>query len=177
MYYMIQGMGKKAKPMAIFFSIAGLFGGVPAFTANQFTQTLIDVVRPQVNIYEMSVFHWKVLIGIILTIATSFVVFGGLKKIAKVATAIVPFMVVVYLLAVVFIMFQNAGEIFPAFKLIFSEAFNMETAVKGGFWGLVIIGIRRAVFSNEAGVGTAPMFHGQSKTNEPIPSRFPCPRA
>ena len=168
MYYMTKGMGKWAKPMAVFFSIAGLFGVLPAFTANQFTQTLMDVVRPQVNIYEMSVLNWKILIGVLLTIATSFVVFGGLKKIAKVATAIVPFMVLVYLLAVVFIMFQNAAEIFPAFKLIFSEAFNMETAVKGGFWGLVIIGIRRAVFSNEAGVGTAPMFHGQSKTNEPI---------
>ena len=168
MYYITEGMGKKAKPLAVFFCVAGLFGVLPAFTTNQFTQTLLDVVKPHENIWAFSIFQWKVIIGISLSILTSFVVFGGLKKIAKVATAIVPFMVVVYLLAVIFIMFQNAAGIFPAFKLIFSEAFNMETAVKGGFWGLVIIGIRRAVFSNEAGVGTAPMFHGQSKTKEPI---------
>ena len=168
MYYMTEGMGKKAKGMAVFFAIAGLFGVLPAFTTNQFTQTLMDVVRPHENIWTLSVFKWKVIIGVSLSVATSFVVFGGLKKIAKVATAIVPFMVLVYLLAVVFIMIQNAAAVFPAFKLIFSEAFNLETAVKGGFWGLIIIGIRRAVFSNEAGVGTAPMFHGQSKTKEPI---------
>lgn len=168
MYYITQGMGKKARPLAVFFCVAGLFGVLPAFTTNQFTQTLMGVVRPNETIALLGNFNWKLGIGIVLSIITSFVIFGGLKKIAKVATAIVPFMVLLYLLAVVFIMIMNVGEIVPSLKLIFTEAFNIKTAVQGGLWGLIIIGIRRAVFSNEAGVGTAPMYHGQSKTKEPV---------
>jgi AGCS family alanine or glycine:cation symporter len=168
MYYITQGIGKKAKPLAIFFCIAGLFGVLPAFTTNQFTQTLVGVINPDETIAVLGEFNWKLTIGIILSIITSFVIFGGLKKIAKVATAIVPFMVMLYLLAVTYIMIVNAGEVFPSLKLIFAEAFNLKTAVQGGLWGLIIIGIRRAVFSNESGVGNAPMYHGQSKTKEPV---------
>ncbi len=168
MYYMMQGMGKKAKPLAVFFCIAGLFGVLPAFTTNQFTQTLMGVIDPNSSIAAFGDFNWKLGIGIVLSIITSFVIFGGLKKIAKVATTIVPFMVLMYLLAVVVIMSMNLGEVLPSLKLILVEAFNFKTAVQGGFWGLVIIGIRRAVFSNESGVGNAPMYHGQSKTSEPI---------
>ncbi|ALM07978.1 sodium/alanine symporter [Sediminicola sp. YIK13] len=168
MYYITKGMGIKAKPLAVFFCVAGLFGVLPAFTVNQFTQTLMGVIQPNENIALLGDFNWKLGIGIVLSIITSFVIFGGLKKIAKVATAIVPFMVLVYLIAVIYIMIINAGQIFPSLKLIFVEAFNFKTAVQGGLWGLIIIGIRRAVFSNESGVGNAPMYHGQSKTNEPI---------
>lgn len=168
MYYITKGMGPKAKPLAIFFCLAGLFGVLPAFTVNQFTQTLMGVIQPNENIALLGDFNWKLGIGIVLSIITSFVIFGGLKKIARVATAIVPFMVLVYLVAVIYIMIINAGQIFPSLKLIFVEAFNFKTAVQGGLWGLIIIGIRRAVFSNESGVGNAPMYHGQSKTNEPI---------
>ena len=168
MYYITKGMGIKAKPLAVFFCIAGLFGVLPAFTVNQFTQTLMGVIQPNENIALLGDFNWKLGIGIVLSIITSFVIFGGLKKIAKVATAIVPFMVLVYLIAVIYIMIINAGQVFPSLKLIFVEAFNFKTAVQGGLWGLIIIGIRRAVFSNESGVGNAPMYHGQSKTNEPI---------
>lgn len=168
MYYITKGMGMKAKPLAVFFCLAGLFGVLPAFTVNQFTQTIMGVVQPNENIALLGDFNWKLGIGIVLSIITSFVIFGGLKKIAKVATAIVPFMVLVYLVAVIYIMVINAGQVFPSLKLIFVEAFNFKTAVQGGLWGLIIIGIRRAVFSNESGVGNAPMYHGQSKTNEPI---------
>jgi len=168
MYYITKGLGKKAKPLAIFFCIAGLFGVLPAFTTNQFTQTLMKVIEPDTVFMVLGEFQWKLIIGIVLSIITSFVIFGGLTKIAKVATAIVPFMVLVYLLAVVYILLTNVSGILPSFKLIFTEAFNLKTVVTGGLWGLILIGIRRAVFSNESGVGTAPMFHGQSKTKEPI---------
>jgi len=168
MYYITKGMGQKAKPLAVFFCVAGLFGVLPAFTTNQFTQTLMGVINPDETIALFGDFNWKLGIGIVLSIITSFVIFGGLKKIAKVATAIVPFMVLLYLLAVMIIMVMNAGQIWPSLKLILIEAFNFKTAVQGGLWGLIIIGIRRAVFSNESGVGSAPMYHGQSKTKEPI---------
>lgn len=174
MYYMVQGLGKKAKPLAIFFSIAGLFGFLGVFTANQFTETFMGVVRPEESLFALGgntqdpVFHWKLLIGVVLALISSFVIFGGLKNIAKVATAIVPFMVLVYLVAVILVMAANASKVGPSLQLIVTEAWNFKTMVTGGFWGLVIIGVRRAMFSNEAGLGSAPMYHGQSKNKEPI---------
>ncbi len=168
MYYITQGLGQKARPLAIFFAVCGLFGFLGVFTANQFTETFMTVVNPGKSIYAMGDLNWKLTIGILLAVTTSFVIFGGLNKIAKVASAIVPFMVGVYLVAVVVVMVMNPGQIVPSLKLIFTEAFNFKTMVTGGFWGLVIIGVRRAMFSNEAGLGSAPMYHGQSKTDNPI---------
>lgn len=168
MFYITQGLGVRAKPLAVFFSIAGLFGFLGVFTANQFTETFMSVVEPNETIAAFGDFNWKLGIGFALAIISSFVIFGGLKNIAKVATAIVPFMVMVYLLAVIGVMVTNAGQILPSLKLIITEAWNFKTVVTGGFWGLIILGVRRAMFSNEAGLGSAPMYHGQSKNNEPI---------
>ena len=168
MFYIVNGLGKKYKPLAIFFALAGLFGFLGVFTANQFTETFMSVIEPSKTIAEMSDFNWKLTIGFVLAIVSSFVIFGGLEKIAKVATAIVPFMVMVYLVAVLFVMFMNASQVIPSLKMIITEAWNFKSIVTGGFWGLVIIGVRRAMFSNEAGLGSAPMYHGQSKNDEPI---------
>ncbi len=168
MYYITKGLGEKAKPLAIFFAVCGLFGFLGVFTANQFTETFMSVVDPGATIMDMSDENWKWTIGLILAVITSFVIFGGLTKIAKVASAIVPFMVAVYLVAVIAVMAMNSGQILPALKMIFVEAWNFKSLATGGFWGLVIIGVRRAMFSNEAGLGSAPMYHGQSKNDEPI---------
>lgn len=168
MYYITQGLGEKARPLAIFFAICGLFGFLGVFTANQFTETFMSVIEPSETLYAMGDAQWKWAIGFALAIITSFVIFGGLTKIAKVASALVPFMVAVYLIAVLVVMALNASEILPSLKMIVTEAWNFKTVVTGGFWGLVIIGVRRAMFSNEAGLGSAPMYHGQSKTDNPI---------
>ncbi len=167
MFYITRGMGKWARPMAVFFSICGLFGFLGVFTANQFTEAFMGVVKPQETLFMASEFNWKLGIGFLLAIITSIVIFGGLSKIAKVASAIVPFMVGVYLIAVIFVMANNAVQVLPALKMIFVEAWNFDTIVTGGFWGLVIVGVRRAMFSNEAGLGSAPMYHGQSRNDEP----------
>lgn len=168
MYYITKGLGPKAKPLAVFFAVCGLFGFLGVFTANQFTETFMSVVSPSDTLFAMSDLNWKLTIGVLLALITSVVIFGGLKNIAKVASAIVPFMVAVYLFAVIAVMAMNSEQIIPSIKLIFTEAFNFNTVVTGGFWGLVIIGVRRAMFSNEAGLGSAPMYHGQSKTDNPI---------
>ncbi|WP_420400854.1 alanine/glycine:cation symporter family protein [Flagellimonas sp.] len=168
MFYITKGLGKKYKPLAIFFCLSGIFGFLGVFTANQFTETFMSVVEPADSLFAMSDFNWKLSVGIVLAIITSFVIFGGLTKIAKVATAIVPVMVMVYLVAVIVVMVLNASQVVPALKLIITEAWNFKTIVTGGFWGLVIIGVKRAMFSNEAGLGSAPMYHGQSKNDEPI---------
>lgn len=168
MYYITKGLGEKARPLAIFFAVCGLFGFLGIFTANQFTETFMSVVEPSKTIFEMSDMNWKLTIGIVLAVITSLVIFGGLKNIAKVASAIVPFMVAVYLIAVLVVMALNASQILPSLKTIITEAWNFKTIVAGGFWGFIIIGVKRAMFSNEAGLGSAPMYHGQSKTDNPI---------
>ena len=168
MYYITKGLGEKARPLAIFFAVCGLFGFLGVFTANQFTETFMSVVDPGTTLIEMSDQNWKWTIGIVLAIITSLVIFGGLSNIAKVASAIVPFMVALYLVAVIVVMALNSEQILPSLKMIITEAWNFKSLATGGFWGLVIIGVRRAMFSNEAGLGSAPMYHGQSKNDEPI---------
>ena len=163
MYYMHLGIQKWGKPLAIWFSIAGLFGVLPAFTANQLTQTFMDVIRPE-EMGNFSTFQWKFLIGIGLSLASAFVIFGGLQTIVRVTSNLVPLMVLLYMVLGGYILFTHFEAILPSFKLILTEAFNLKTAVAGGFWGLVILGVRRAVFSNESGVGNAPMYHGQSQS-------------
>ena len=165
MFYMQFGIKKWGKSLAIWFSIAGLFGVLPAFTANQLTQTFINVIEPD-KLFSIGDFQWKFIIGVVLSIVSSFVIFGGLKSIVKVTSNLVPAMVVLYFLIGMFILISNSEAVVPTFRLIFNEAFNMETAVTGGFWGLVILGVRRAVFSNESGVGNAPMYHGQSQSSK-----------
>ncbi|MEE3034781.1 MAG: amino acid carrier protein [Bacteroidota bacterium] len=166
MYYMSLGIKKWGKPMAIWFSIAGLFGVLPAFTANQLTETFVNVVDPMALYPTVDPFNWKFAFGILLSIISAVVIFGGLKSIVRVSSNLVPFMVVLYLLMGVLILILNFDKIIPTFILIFQEAFNLKTIYAGGFWGLVVLGVRRAVFSNESGVGNAPMYHGQSQTKK-----------
>ena len=165
MYYMKDGIKKYGKTLAIWFSVAGLFGVLPAFTANQLTQSYIDVLNPN-QLIDLGEFGWKLIIGIILTILTSLVIFGGLKSIVKVTSGLVPLMVIIYFLIGLFILVSNYSIIPSTFKLIFVNAFDFNSAVVGGFWGLILIGIKRAVFSSESGVGLAPIYHGQSTTTK-----------
>ena len=165
MYYMSLGIKKWGRPLAIWFSIAGLIGVLPAFTANQLTQSYIDVLNPN-QFLNLGNIGWKLIIGIVFTILTSFVIFGGLKSIVKVTSGLVPIMVILYFILGIYILISNMDVVPSTFYLIFSEAFNLNTIVQGGFWGLVLIGIRRAVFSSESGVGLAPIYHGQSTTKK-----------
>ena len=167
MYYMTIGIPRWGKPLAIWFSIAGLFGVLPAFTANQLTQTVMTVVQPNQYI-SMGDFYWKILLGVLFVLISGWVILGGLKKIVTVTSKLVPIMVMLYFSMGVFILLNNYTLVLPALSSIFSEAFNLNTAVTGGFWGLILLGVRRAVFSNESGVGNAPMYHGQSSTKEPV---------
>jgi len=165
MYYMSLGIKKWGRPLAIWFSIAGLVGVLPAFTANQLTQSYIDVLNPN-EFINLGIFGWKLLIGIVFTILTSFVIFGGLKSIVKITSGLVPLMVILYFMLGIYILISNIDAVPSTFYLIFSEAFNFNTIVQGGFWGIVLIGIRRAIFSSESGVGLAPIYHGQSATKQ-----------
>ena len=124
MYYMTLGIKKWGRPLAIWFSVAGLVGVLPAFTANQLTQSYIDVLDPN-SFLNIGDGNWKLIIGVIFTILTSFVIFGGLKSIVKVTSGLVPVMVVLYFLLGIFILIANLNVVPSTFALIFSEAFNL----------------------------------------------------
>ena len=170
MYVIEQGMGKKFKFLSYWFSIAGLVGCLSLLQANQLTQIMSDYVVKSFDIEQS--FNLNLIIGIIIAILVSSVIFGGLSRIAEVASKIVPFMVMVYLLSGLFIVLSNASSIPAIFANIFSSAFN-GSSVAGGFAGTAIVisqGFRRAAFSNEAGMGTEVMAIGASKNNQPIKS-------
>ena len=170
MYVIEQGMGKKFKFLSYWFSIAGLVGCLSLLQANQLTQIMSDYVVKSFDIEQS--FNLNLIIGIIVAILVSSVIFGGLSRIAEVASKIVPFMVMVYLLSGLFIVLSNASSIPAIFSNIFSSAFN-GSSVAGGFAGTAIVisqGFRRAAFSNEAGMGTEVMAIGASKNNQPIKS-------
>lgn len=164
MYVITEGLGKKWKPFAVFFSAAGLIGTLPAFQANQLTQTLVDVFQVQ----ETNHFTAKLLLGITTAIIVAMVIFGGIKRIGSVAGKLVPVMVVVYLLTVLTILFLRLEQVPAIFSLIFEDAFTGKSVLGGALGALIITGVKRAAFSNEAGLGTAPMMHGTAKTKEPI---------
>ena len=170
MYVIEQGMGKKFKFLSYWFSIAGLVGCLSLLQANQLTQIMSDYVVKSFDIEQS--FNLNLMIGIIIAILVSSVIFGGLSRIAEVASKIVPFMVMVYLLSGLFIVLSNASSIPAIFSNIFTSAFN-GSSVAGGFAGTAIVisqGFRRAAFSNEAGMGTEVMAIGASKNNQPIKS-------
>ena len=171
MYVIEQGMGKKFKFLSYWFSIAGLVGCLSLLQVNQLTQILSDqLIKTNPNI--ATAIPLDLTIGIVIALIVSVVIFGGLQRIADVASKVVPFMVLVYLSAGLFIVFSNITLVPSIFNLIFTSAFN-GSSVAGGFVGTAVVisqGFRRAAFSNEAGMGTEVMAIGASKNNEPIRS-------
>ena len=175
MYFIVNGLGKKWIPMAIFFSFCGMVGALPVFNVNQLTQAINDIILKP-NGYEVSLFS-NAIIGLILIILTSIVIFGGLKRISSVSAKLVPFMVAVYIISILIILIVNYNNVPEYLYLIFYDAFNADyysgnSALGGVLGALIILGIRRGAFSNEAGIGMAPMAHGAAKTNNPVKEGF-----
>lgn len=171
MYFIVEGLGKAWKPLAIFFSICAMVGALPVFNVNQLTQAVNDILlRP--NGIEVTDYT-NLGIGIFLVIITSIVVLGGLKRIGKVTARLVPSMVLLYFFLVVIILIIHIDVVPKYLGMIFTDAFAADFIKPDAFFGgalgtLIILGIRRGAFSNEAGIGTAPMAHGAAKTAEPV---------
>lgn len=171
MYFIMEGLGKNWKFLAVIFSVAGLVGALPVFNVNQLTQAVNDLVLKPAGMYTG--FNSNLTIGIILGLITAIVILGGLSRISNTASKLVPGMVLLYFGMVVIILAVNF-EVLPKYlSLIFTDAFTAnfykgDAFLGGVVGGLLLLGIRRGAFSNEAGIGTAPMAHGAAKTNEPI---------
>jgi AGCS family alanine or glycine:cation symporter len=171
MYFIVEGLGRKWLPMAILFSVSGLIGALPVFNVNQLTQAINDILLKPAGLFAD--FRSNLVVGLVLATITAIVILGGLSRISKTAEKLVPTMVVLYFLAVLVIIGLNIEVVPHYLKLIFTDAFRAEfykgDAFMGGVvGGLILLGIRRGAFSNEAGIGTAPMAHGAAKTNEPV---------
>jgi len=167
MYYLTKGLKSKGleklgKILAVLFAIfviGGSFGGGNMFQVNQAFQLVENITGG-----EASVLHGKGwLFGIVMAVLVGVVIIGGIKKIAKVTDKIVPFMVVIYVTASLFVIFSNLNMIGDAFSQIFTGAFSPE-GVAGGAVGVLVQGFRRAAFSNEAGIGSASIAHSAVKT-------------
>jgi len=168
MYVIIEGLGKKWKPLAMLFCFTCLFGALPIFQANQLTQVIKEVILIPQGWAEPQSLLSNFIIAMILVVLVSIVILGGIKRIGSVAGKLVPAMVVLYIVSVLYIMAVNYQSIPNVFNLIITDAFNAEAVLGGAVGAIIIAGARRAAFSNEAGIGTAPMAHGAAKTKEPI---------
>ena len=162
MYVIREALPKPLYPLALLFALAGLIGTLPIFQANQLTALI------QGAAFGDAAPTWaSLLIGTCLASVVGAVIFGGLPRVANVAVALLPMMVVVYLLMTLWVVANNISAVPGILLSIVREALS-PTAVGGGFLGVMLIGISRGAFSNEAGVGTEVMAHGAAKTNEPI---------
>lgn len=150
------------KILAVIFSvfcIGGALGGGNMFQSNQTVTILTD------SFGGLSSLDW--IIALLLAVSVGIVLIGGIRRIAHVAEAIVPLMAMIYILAAMTVLLVNAEHVPSAFIFMFEDAFT-GTAVGGGIIGAIIQGFRRAAFSNEAGLGSAPIAHAAAKTNEPV---------
>ena len=172
MYFIMGGLGKSWKPLAVFFSLCGLIGALPVFNVNQLTQALNDILLIP-NGVEVGL-KSNLIVGFVLISITALVILGGIKRIGNVASRLVPSMVALYFVLVIVILVAHSDVLVFYLKLIFTDAFAAnyypkdDTFLGGVLGALILHGIKRGAFSNEAGIGTAPMAHGAAKTDEPI---------
>ena len=162
MYIIREALPRAFYPLAVMFALAGLIGTLPLFQANQLTALIGDAVfsgNPPVWAGPVT--------GVVLAVVVGKVIFGGLPRVAKVAVAALPAMVIVYLAMTLWIVVSHITEVPGVLASIVSEAFQ-PSAVGGGMLGVILIGVSRGAFSNEAGVGTEVMAHGAARTGEPV---------
>ncbi|MCQ8262809.1 alanine/glycine:cation symporter family protein [Streptococcus suis] len=165
MHYITLGMGKKWKPLAVFFAISGVLVallGIGTFSqVNSITASL-----------ETSFGLAPQLVSIVTAISIAFFIFGGIEKISDVSTKVVPFMAILYILASITVLAVHWDQLLPTLALVFKSAFTPAAAV-GGFVGATVKeaiqrGIARGVFSNESGLGSAPIAAAAAKSDNPV---------
>ena len=168
MYVITEGMSKKFHPLAYLFSFAGLLGCLSLFQANQLTQIVQDQIYIPFGYFQNNPMLGQLLIGILMAGVISAVIFGGIRRIGQVASKLVPSMVAIYMLCGAIILIRNFTMIDDIFLSIVRDAFTGDAVLGGSMGAIIVTGIRRAAFSNEAGIGTEAMAHGAAITKEPV---------
>ena len=180
MHIIERGLGRSWKPLARFFAIAGMFGTLCIMNANQLTEAFMSTFTTPDGIAANGLLSnvgdilgisnaqtYRLLFGCAVCAVVSLVIFGGITRIANVASILVPFMVGLYFIAVLYIIISNIHGVPAVIGRIFSEAFSLRAGF-GAFIGIAIIGARRAALVNDAGIGTATLMHGASRNETPV---------
>ncbi len=180
MHIIVQGLGRKWTPLAKFFAVAGMFGTLCIMNANQLTEAFMTMFSTPETIASSGFLTaiggaiglgngqtLRLLFGIAIAAVVAVVILGGIKRIARVATVMVPFMVGLYFVMVLYIILSRIGDVPGVFRHIFEEAFNLRAGL-GALAGIAIIGARRAALVNDAGIGTASLMHGASRNDNPV---------
>jgi AGCS family alanine or glycine:cation symporter len=155
----MRGLGVVLSIMFAVMCIGGSVGGGCAFQVNQ----SLGALQEQFPVFK----EWGWLYGLIMVVAVGIVIIGGIRRIAATAEKIVPAMCGIYLLTALYIILANYDQVGAAFAKILNEAFSWDSTY-GGFLGVMVIGVKRAAFSNEAGIGSAAIAHSAAKTDEPV---------
>lgn len=167
MYMITSGLGPGWKPLAVFFCIFALIGSLCVMQANQLTESVMTLFASP----EKNTLAGRFIIGAVICLIVGAVIFGGISRISMVASKIVPAMVALYMLLIVYIIVTHLGAVPGIFRDIFVGAFSTQAAgggIAGGIVSVALTGVRRAALVNEAGIGTASMMHGASRSSEPV---------
>ncbi len=175
MHYIAHGLTRRkmrwlGQPLSVIFAILCIGGGITGGNMIQINQTAHQIIF--ITGGESSIFHgYAWVLGLITAILIGLVVVGGIKGIAKVTTILTPTMCALYIISGLIVIFANITNIPSALALILKEAFH-PTAIAGGFFGIIIIGLRRSVQCNEAGTGAAAIVYAAAQTKEHISQGF-----
>lgn len=169
MYVIREGLGKRWLPLAYFFAFAGMLGTMPVFQVNQLVAILRTTVGDSLGLVSGEQhFTFDISVGLILAAVVLAVAWGRLPRLGRVTSLLVPSMVVGYLLLTLTVLTTHASLLPGALAAIFIDAFSGQAVAGGALGSVIIMGVRRAAFSNEAGIGTEAMAHGAAKTAEPV---------
>ena len=169
MHVIVEGMGKRWYPLAALFAAACLIGALPLFQANQFIQLLREVVAiPAGWASQEQHFTFDLVASSIVAILVGSVVAGRIERIGRLTVRLVPTMVIMYFMMTATVLYTYAADIPVTLWLIVTDAFTGQAAAGGSIGAVILIGVRRGAFSNEAGIGTESMAHGTAKTAQPI---------
>lgn len=169
MYVIREGLGRRWMPLAMLFAFAGLLGTMPAFQVNQLVQIVREVVAIPAGVTSAeNHFVFDLSLGVIIATLVLLVISGQIQRVGQVTLRLVPAMVAIYLLMTFWVLGIFAAEIPSALQLIVTDAFTGEAVAGGAIGTVILMGVRRGAFSNEAGIGTESMAHGAAKTREPV---------
>ncbi|MDB2596036.1 alanine:cation symporter family protein [Pseudomonadales bacterium] len=170
MYVIREALPKRMHFLAYFFAIVAMIGCLPVLQSNQLIQIIRDLIFIDQGLLDadQDPFYFNLFAGMALAAIAGSIIFGGLNRIAKAATLIVPFMAVLYIGTVVIALAMNIEQVPAAFAMIITDAFTGEAVAGGSVLAMMVYGVQRGAFSNEAGMGTESLVHGAVKTSEPI---------
>ena len=159
MYYITKGLGSRWAWLGGLFALFGMLAGFGIGNGVQCFE--VSSALEGIGIH-------REITAIVLGVLVFAVIIGGVKRISRAASAIVPFMAIAYLIGCVFILLANASKLDTAVELIFSNAFTGKAAATGTLVQVILMGFKRGIFSNEAGLGSAPIAHAAARTNDPV---------